>query len=316
MSNTKASIAHLIQQASDLLSSQGIKAAPMNDPQASDTSLTSVLSDAMALLETPNLLAEEPIRTIHHFSCTGGTLFSKCIAAMANTLVLNEVDLQSTMAPGANGQAAFTPTDMISLIRQGDPNVSPELISHLFLNNLDVLREAQWKIGRHIVLRDHTHSHFLIGEDIRPQPTLLETVATKFPTRSILTVRDPIDSWLSMTKQGWHQNFHPSTFDEYCRRYLCFLQKFHGIPIVRYEDLVTNPEETMTAVCEHLHLSYNPNFKELLGLFKFSGDSGRAAKTIAPRSRRPISEEEYAAMSNSPPYQAVSKQLGYEIKIR
>ena len=283
MTRQASSLAYLVNQACDLISGQGLAPATLAEPP---TSVPDALSRAITRLPTSNHLNLEPIRTIHHFSCTGGTLFAKCLAAMANTLVLNEIDLHSTMTPSANGQAPFTPTDMISLVRQGDQAPDPELISDLFLADLAVLRETQWKIGRSVVLRDHSHSHFLTGSEIRPQPTLLETVASRFPTRSVVTVRNPIDSWLSMQKQGWHETFQPSTFDEYCRRYLTFLQKFHGVPIVRYEDLVTNPEETMLAVCDHLNLAYTPNFKELLGLFKFSGDSGRGGKSIVVHPRQ------------------------------
>lgn len=308
MTRQASSLAYLVNQACDLISGQGLAPATLAEPP---TSVPDALSRAITLLPTSNHLNLEPIRTIHHFSCTGGTLFAKCLAAMANTLVLNEIDLHSTMTPSANGQAPFTPTDMISLVRQGDQAPDPELISDLFLADLAVLRETQWKIGRSVVLRDHSHSHFLTGSEVRSQPTLLETVASRFPTRSVVTVRNPIDSWLSMQKQGWHETFQPSTFDEYCRRYLSFLQKFHGVPIVRYEDLVTNPEETMIAVCDHLNLAYTPNFKELLGLFKFSGDSGRTSQEIAPRSRRQISAAQQSHLSQLAEYTVVAKQLGY-----
>ncbi|MBR9834395.1 MAG: sulfotransferase [Alphaproteobacteria bacterium] len=288
MTRQASSLAYLVEQAADLISGQGLTPATLAEPP---TSVSDALSRAISLLPTTNHLNLEPIRTIHHFSCTGGTLFAKCLAAMANTLVLNEIDLHSTMTPSASGQALFTPTDMISLVRQGDQAPDPELISDLFLADLAVLRETQWKIGRSVVLRDHSHSHFLTGSEIRPQPTLLETVASRFPTRSVVTVRNPIDSWLSMQKQGWHETFQPSTFDEYCRRYLSFVSSYNTVARFKYEDFVGDPNNTLRAICDHLHLGFFDGFADSFSLFSFSGDSGRKGKKIGARSHHQGREE-------------------------
>ena len=309
MTRQASSLAYLVNQACDLISGQGLAPATLAEPP---TSVPDALSRAITLLPTSNHLNLEPIRTIHHFSCTGGTLFAKCLAAMANTLVLNEIDLHSTMTPSASGQALFTPTDMISLVRQGDQAPDPELISDLFLADLAVLRETQWKIGRSVVLRDHSHSHFLTGSEIRPQPTLLETVASRFPTRSVVTVRNPIDSWLSMQKQGWHQTFAPSSFDEYCRRYLIFLDAHKSQPMIKYEDFVADPHKTMQGICDHLGLPLFDDFENVFGLFPFSGDSGRQdSKSISAREGRDVPVPVRQEISNSAHCQNLVTRLGY-----
>ena len=300
-----------IDEALSLIKSGGGAAEPENsDVTFSDMSPSKMLGDIGALRPQIRPLEAEPIRTIHHFSCTGGTLFAKCIASMANVLVLNEIDLQSSLTPSARGQVHFTPTDLVALLRQGDPGVECAQITPLFLSGLQTLRAEQWKIGRHLVLRDHTHSHFLTGDGGSERPTFLETISGAFPTRSIVTVRDPVDSYLSMTKKGWHKHFSPATFDEYCRRYLIFLEKYDGVPIVKYEEFVSTPEATMQRICELLELAYFDGFEEVFSAFKFSGDSGRQSNKISFRHRLQMKSRENDLESNAT-YLEVIKALDY-----
>ncbi len=264
---------------------------------------------ALELAEAASSLPREPIRTIHHFSCTGGTLFAKCIASMGNVLMLNEIDLHSSMPPVRKGKPDFTPTDMISLLRQGDPNLSSDLVTKLFLNDLQVLRHEQWKIGRSVVLRDHSHSHFLSGPKVSSEPTLKELVENSFPVKSILTVRDPIDSWLSMESRGWHKNIKPPTFDEYCRRYTLFLRKYRDVPILKYEDFVRQPKKTMREICNILTLDYFDGFEDVFSSFRFSGDSGRGGTQIRLHERRDHPDIEELKRTKS--YQKLCAQLAY-----
>ena len=68
----------------------------------------------------------EPIRTIHHFACTGGTLISKCIATMPNTQMLSEVDPLSTMLQSKKPKFALT--DIIILMQQSTRGIESGLI--------------------------------------------------------------------------------------------------------------------------------------------------------------------------------------------
>ncbi len=255
-------------------------------------------------------LASEPIRTLHHFSCTGGTLFAKCIASLANMLVLNEVDPFSRMqAP--EGKARFTPTDMVALVRQGDRQTSDSLMAELFLAEIDVLRTKCWRTDRKLLLRDHTHSHFLHQELDEDRRTLCEVVADRFPLRSLVTVRHPVDSYLSMRKQGWHLHFSPSHFDEYCRRYLQFLKKYSGVPIVKFEDFASSPTETMKQIAEIYDLEYSDLFLEAFSVFEFSGDSGRKKERISVPPRREIPANFLTEVAGSTHFPILIERLKY-----
>nr|WP_321509795.1 sulfotransferase [uncultured Hyphomonas sp.] len=262
----------------------------------------------------PRGMAGPPlVRTIHHLSCTGGTLIAKCIASMTNVIVLNEIDLQSSQVPSAKGQFPFTPTDLVALLRQGDRFVPEEELANLFLAGVQAIAEDERRRGRNLVLRDHTHSHFLTGSEPRSTPTLREIVGQKFPTASIVTVRDPVDSFLSMKKQNWHQSFEPSTFEEYCRRYLHFLQCYKTVKIIKYEDLVEAPQQVMQVICDELELEYFEQFEEVYGAFRFSGDSGRRGHTgIASRPRRELENSFIVEAGQASSYEKLARTLGYE----
>jgi len=207
----------------------------------------SLLDQCVALCSEYVASPQEPVRTVHHFACTGGSLLCKCIAAMPNTQVLSEVDPLSTL--GTNPDVhRFAPTDMIQLMRQSTRGVNPQVLIELFLSNLDIIHDDAAKAGQRLVLRDHAHSHFCSGPDIPDRPTFRAMVQQRLPVLSVLTVRHPIDSYLSLQANGW-LHFEPHTFDEYCRRYLAFLACHEDVTVIKYEQFTQQPHETMREVC-------------------------------------------------------------------
>lgn len=252
----------------------------------------------------------EPIRTIHHLSCTGGTLITKCLAAMPNVMVLNEVDPLSTMTfkPDKPG---FTPTDILSLVRQGNQKIPEALLIELFLQDLNLLRNEIGSMGKRLLIRDHSHSHFLTGDEVARRPTLRSIVKSHFPTASVVTVRDPIDSYLSLQKLGW-KHFKPFTFNEYCRRYLAFLDAYENIPVYRYEDFVGDPTGIMIEICRVLDFKFSEFFLETFDTFKLSGDSGRKGSIIEARPRRDMGEEFLKTNESSAAYIELITRLGYK----
>jgi len=270
------------------------------------------LKKTVSLLEVANAFADEPIRTVHHLSCTGGTMIAKCIAAMPNVTLLNEIDFHSPiMSPSPSGPVLFTPTDVVSLIKQAEMREADDLISDIFLSDISLIRKHEWLHGRHLVLRDHTHSQFLTGDKIADRATMKEQLSAEFPTLSIVTVRNPIDSWLSMLANRWHEQFSPPVFDEYCRRYNSFLDHYDEEQIVRYEDFVSDPPGVVKKICQTLNLGYFDQFEEVFQTYNFSGDSGRKTGGIRPRPRRENPEFDIQAAVSAPEYRILADRLGY-----
>lgn len=255
----------------------------------------------------------EPIRTIHHLSCTGGTLIAKCFASMPNVMVLNEIDPLSTQKFNPD-KPDFTPTDFLALVRQGNQHVSEELLVRLFTQNLELLRNELASTGKRLLLRDHSHSHFMPYSEMRQRPSVLSMVKARFPVRSLVTVRNPLDSFISLDKgrlSGW-KVFRPFTIDEYCKRYLLFLDAHVGLPIFKYETFVNSPAETMQEMCAVMQLRYSSHFTETFDIFRFSGDSGRAGMTIEPRPRQTHNEKILSDARASDSFRILIERLDYE----
>lgn len=267
----------------------------------------SLLEQCLALCKQNEVIRPEPIRTVHHFACTGGTLISKCLAAMPNTQVLSEIDPLSKLISDS-GRDLLIPTDLVGLMRQSSRGTSDRLIVELFLNSIAFIYSETVQNGLRLVLRDHAHSHFCLGENIQNRPTLRMMVASKFPVVSVLTVRHPLDSYLSLKGLGWHQVL---TLDEYCKRYLAFLEVYEGIPVIRYDDFVESPLFVMRELCRLLELPFSEDFINLFNVFKLSGDSGRGGNLIKKMPRRPIDAEVAKDIGESENYGKLLKLLDY-----
>ena len=290
---------------------------PVDGPTATHPveSPETLLDQCVDMVTEHSEMPQEPIRTVHHMACTGGTLITKCLAAMPNTQVISEVDPLSDIGHRDPGPK-FAPTDMIQLMRQSTRGADAALLVDMFLANLDLIQAAAVARGQRLILRDHSHSHFCVGTSIPDRPAFLSIVSSRFPVRSIVTVRDPIDSFLSLLANrrahggGWI-HFDPPTFEEYCRRYQAFLDAHSNLPIIKYELFVTSPTDVMRQMCDALDLAFNEHFEEVFNLFSITGDSGRKSDVIGSRGRRAEDEEEVERLLVTPGCAELRQRLGY-----
>lgn len=286
-----------------LLNEHSVTHAPL--PVTSEP-LPSLLEQCQDFCAQIAMQQAEPIRTIHHFACSGGTIISKQLAAMPNTRVLSEVDPFSSLS-----KVRFTPSDLISLLRNSSRNVNNDLLQRVFLAGLDEVYKYACQTGERLVLRDHSHSHFCTNADISTRPLLLDVIQAHYPTRSVLTLRHPLDSYLSLQANSW-LHFAPGTLEEYSRRYLLFLDSFPNVPIFKYEDFTQSPALIMEKMCNVLALPYNPYFEDVSSVQYLSGDSGRAGNRISLRARRAIPEAVAQECLNSQNYHKLCTRLEYE----
>jgi len=267
------------------------------------------LLEQCELVSSESVAEKESIRTFHHFACTGGTLFAKCIASMPNTQVLSEVEPHSRLV--SMDERQFTPTDLIHLVRASSRGSTEALEREIFLSGLKVIYDDCSARGLRLVLRDHAHSKYCTGEEISTYPALHGVVKSRFPTLAVLTVRHPLDSFLSLNRNQWI-HFEPFTLEEYSRRYLAFLEEHDELPLFRYEDLVSSPEQTISDICDSLELPYSNEFLHLLGAIRLSGDSGRSSSKIGKRPRLELPPEiEVQLQQEIPDFNKLTDRLGY-----
>lgn len=296
-----------LQHSLDLLQDFGVDPTAL----ANDEPIPSLLEQCQRFVDT--MAPPDPIRTIHHFACSGGTLISKCLAATPNTVLLSEIDPLSTIqdVPGTV-PLPFMPTDILRLLRHATRHMEDEILLLTFCGALRALWEELDRRGFHLILRDHAHSQFCTHVDPAPRPTLAELIGQRFPLRSVVTVRHPLDSFLSLRRNGW-MHFVPSDLPEYSRRYMSFLDRHTGVPVIRYEDFVADPEPVLREICRLLDLSFSPLALELFPVVRITGDSGRSGQKIAPRSRRDVPQDLLQACAESRDYRTLCDRLGYTL---
>lgn len=252
------------------------------------------------------------LRVIHHLACTGGTLFTKCVAAQPRVMVLNEVDPYSDVVRSQDGKSAFAPSDVLALIKSSEALSDDKTIGEIFLNDLKLLLGKLSGERKSLVLRIHSQGAYVKGGAVRATARINSLLETRFDVKSVVTVRDPIDSFLSLKANDW-LFYTPPTFDEYCRRYLAFLQDNAGTPWFKYEDFIARPRHIMQELCAALDLEYSPDFIERFHNYRFSGDSGRTGSVIERRTRRAYDAQFVDDAGNSKSYHALADLLQYEI---
>jgi len=221
------------------------------------------------------------IRIIHHLACSGGTLISKCISAMPNVYLLSEVHPFTDLG-GGKDKAKYSPTDIISLIKYADVPFQYELAKRIFNISIDEVYQHVLSVGGILVLRDHTHSDFSTDKPIPSKSILVSLLEERYEVKSVLTIRDPIDSYSSLIKNRW-VHFSPRNFEEYCRRVCLLVDAFEETGIFKYEDFVKSPESVMIKICDSLDIPFNDEFKYIFSAFKVTGDSGRTSNVIGER---------------------------------
>lgn len=300
-------LARSIDDAIDLLRDHGSWTAEATLPADTLPSLLERCEAACAAMP-----ALPRLRSLHHFACTGGSLMSKALFALPNVVLLSEIDPLSRLSLTQQGKVPFAPTDLISALRYSIRPVPDRTLVSVFLEGLAAAEADLAREGRSLILRDHAHSQFCLRTvAFEHRPTLREMVADRFDLLSLVTMRHPLDSFLSLVERAWVK-FDPGTLEEYCRRYIAFLDRHEGVPVVLYEEFVADPAPTLERMCSHLDLPFSPLAIDLIGVIRVSGDSGRKAERIGPRPRRAVPGEIDEDRRTSAAYRALCARFGYE----
>lgn len=244
------------------------------------------------------------IRTIHHLSATGGTVISKTIAAQPNTVLASEV------GPFI-GKPKFMPFDPVAQYLRQVPKRRRSDAANLFAERMrQCLRMAE-EDGVVFIMRDYAHIDFLgAPSKTKPKGALVDLIdEIGIERRSVVTIRHPVDSWLSLQKNNWDK--HVDDFDDYCVRSLAFLDAYEDCEIFRYEEFVAEPGRVVAAICAALAIDYSPDWTKRWAAIRLTGDSGRKSDTIEPRPRREMPAATAREIAASPAFARLAERSGY-----
>jgi hypothetical protein len=248
--------------------------------------------------------SDQPIRMIHHLSATGGTVISRCLAAMPDVVLLSELHpLTPSMVP-------FYPLDPLGQVAWNYAHLLPsdERMYSLFRERLEPVVDLCRIHGKRLVLRDHSHSDYL--SERAPGTRLADALRGRYALRQVVTIRNPIDAWLSMVENGF--NHHLSGFEQYCERCNRFLDDYSDVPVWRYEDFVAEPDQVMASICEELDLVFLPGFAERAADVVLTGDSGRRPPNIRVLQRREVSTDFILRAVSLESYRSISDRFNYD----
>lgn len=244
------------------------------------------------------------VRTVHHLSSSGGTIIAKAIAALPRVVLLSEMN----------------PSNRVRLLHPVDPLPQmlanyPELMSHVDVEKvfLERMSEVQTACARHnrlLVVRDHSHFDFLRRNVQKPR--LRAVLGQSFEIVSVATIRNPVDTWLSMLDAGFAIDL-PS-FTAYCDRVKMFVDAYADIPMLKYEDFCAASADTVEKIAAALDLPFDPAFESRIGAIRITGDSGRLSRSRSIQSlpRRPVPDG-LAAELRRPENRTFLEQIGYSI---
>tara|TARA_Y100001968_G_C19426418_1_gene754627 strand:- start:930 stop:1898 length:969 start_codon:yes stop_codon:yes gene_type:complete len=237
------------------------------------------------------------LRSLHHFACSGGSLISKCIDCMPSVRLLSELHPLAKKHLDTKSHK-FTPSDVISCAHYANVSDIERLANNIMLNSVNLALEHASNRGEILVFREHTHTDFCVGDTEMALRFFQSFDKSVFVNLSVVTVRNPIDSYLSLRKNGW-VHFSPDTFNEYCKRLNHFLSGFSDESVYFYEKFVENPCPTMKGICQALDIPYSDSFIDIFGARTITGDSGRGGSEIKFRPRRELSSEIKFEVENS-----------------
>lgn len=157
---------------------------------------------------------EKPIiRSLHHLACTGGTLISKCLACMSDVALVGEIN------PLNKTGSRFELTNPILLLQNNYRILTQEEIMKAFKQNIKTVYQICQSDDTDLILRDHSHTDFYSGKKISEFCPIADGLSDEYELISAVTVRHPLDSYMSLISNGWEKEFQPNNLNEYSRRY-------------------------------------------------------------------------------------------------
>ncbi len=240
------------------------------------------------------------IALILNYARSGGTLLSKCLASMPETVLISEVHPSKCAVSTIQEQAK----------QWYDIDLKNEAYLPAVLELYSICQQK----NKQLIIRDwtffdftpHTVNNFTVSQQFSALE-LLNT--TSIPIKSIAFIRDPIDVWISRWK--------PPKFFFFYKKYIEKLSN-KSIPIFKYEDFCKAPHKELKIICKHLSIKYSEAFQNYNLQQNVTGDNltahtsrGEKAGQISVLKRKQIAKREISWLHQNTDLQAISQMTAY-----
>jgi len=256
------------------------------------------------------------IRVLRHLARSGGTVISKCLAVMDAVALLSEIH--------PLGLKQFNPVrqalEWHGLVTMADvkrwQKLRPAMTFDRAIAELELRARER---GRTLVIREWSHLDVIGRSFCEPTFRFLlgEALAPRFEIAQAITVRHPVDQYLSLVRLDAVRGM---TVGEYLRGCRVFAGWAHAEGFVRYEDFTRDPDAALADICARLRMPFDPGYRgRWAACDKITGDtpggkSGRGSasaeiRTLPRRDTPPGLLDEFRRHED---YRVTIELLGYE----
>ncbi|RAI00932.1 hypothetical protein DLJ53_17035 [Acuticoccus sediminis] len=261
----------------------------------------------------PPPAAKPRVAIVSHLASSGGTAISKCLGTMGGVTLLSEIHPMASLS-----MVSFNPLDQyrrwfgLSDTLKGEIDALANCGEATVVDILECLAVDAARRGTILLLRDWSHVDYVAGGGLPPRrrPSLLELVAPRMATSVLVTTRHPLDVWLSMVSSRFAK---PEAIGPVMGGFRHFAEYAATNGFLTYEAFTEAPDRWLREATGRLGLPFDPTWSETWADYRtITGDSGRRSGDIAPRPRRPVSEETTALVNVNSDYRRACALLGYD----
>ena len=255
------------------------------------------------------------VALLHSLGGCGGTLAAQCLGGMPGALVLSETNPRSAglfdqrLNPYVQLRQWYPESframsGSFSADEMGDPAAFGGFIEDLY-------RTARGAGGR-LVIRDYNYVDYLgvpFVEEPQLNSSLLLALKGRLTRRSAVLLRHPLRQFLSLRS---HRILSVLTPQLFVTGYHAFLDDFAWAYVVKYEDLVANPQLTMATLCEYYQIPFSADAVDRHHEYHLvTGQFSRIAEAAIEFSKPPHDDEAANELEIAPGYEALLKRMAY-----
>ena len=241
-------------------------------------------------------------------------MLTRCLGCMSKLVVLSEVHPAALKHTNPVRQAH----EWFALISAPE-RAAFERPGADFSEFITLVEQRARHKGKRLVLRDWAHIDYVGVPYGAPtnRPALLNALAPRFELHTAVTVRHPLDQWLSLVTLDVVRG--RLTPEDYLRAVRAFSEQIADAPFTRFEDFTRQPMIEARKLCERLGVPFDPTFlsrwhayEKVTGDRKEHASRGSARKQITPMERRETDPALLETFRASEDYRAICELLGYE----